>query len=78
MQLFINGRWVEAREGGHIDVVSAHSEQVIATVAEGTEADMDVAVAAARAAFDQGPWPRLSPAERIAKVKELATALRAR
>ena len=75
MQLFINGRWVEAREGGHIDVVSAHSEQVITTVAEGTEADMDAAVAAARTAFDQGPWPRLSPAERAAWLLKLSEAL---
>ena len=74
-QLFINGRWVDAREGRRIDVVSAHSEQIIATVAEGTEADMDAAVAAARHAFDQGPWPRLSPAERAAWLVKLGEAL---
>ena len=47
-------------------MVSPHSEQVVATVPEGSAADIDAAVAAARRAFDEGPWPRMSPHERIA------------
>jgi aldehyde dehydrogenase (NAD+) len=54
-RLFIGGYWVPAQKGGRIHVVSADSEEVIATVAKGTEADMDIAVAAARKAFDDGP-----------------------
>jgi aldehyde dehydrogenase (NAD+) len=46
---------VPAQKGGRIQVVSADSEEVIATVAKGTEADMDIAVAEARKAFDDGP-----------------------
>jgi len=52
------------RDGGY-DGVIAFLEQVIATVPEGSTADIDAAVAAARRAFDEGPWPRMSPEERI-------------
>lgn len=74
-QLFINGRWVDSAKGGRIAVVSAHSEEVIATVAEATEADMDAAVAAARAAFDTGPWGRLAPAERGEYLRRMSQIL---
>ncbi len=69
-QIFVGGHWQDAT-GGHIDVVSPHSEDVIAQVAAGSPADVDAAVRAARTAFDEGPWPRMSPAERIAVVEKL-------
>jgi aldehyde dehydrogenase (NAD+) len=62
---FIDGEWAAPASSDTLQVVSPHSEQVIATVPEGTIADIDAAVAAARRAFDSGPWPRLSPEERI-------------
>ena len=71
-RLFIGGRWADPATGQVIDVVSPHTEQVIATVAAAAPADADRAVAAARAAFDAGPWPRLDPAERIAAITRLA------
>jgi aldehyde dehydrogenase (NAD+) len=77
-RLYIGGRWVEARKGGRIEVVSPNTEAVIATVAEATEEDIDVAVAAAREAFDRGPWPHLSPAERAHWLRQLSAALEAR
>lgn len=77
-KLFIGGAWVDPVKGGRIDVVSAHSEAIIASVAEATEQDMDAAVAAARAAFDHGPWPRLSPAERAQWLQKLHAALELR
>lgn len=77
-QLYIGGRWVDASQGGRIEVISPNTEQVIATVAEATEADMDSAVAAARAAFDHGPWPRLSAAERAEYLRKLSAALEPR
>jgi acyl-CoA reductase-like NAD-dependent aldehyde dehydrogenase len=77
-RLFIGGAWISPVKQGRIDVVSAHSEDVIASVAEATEADMDAAVAAARKAFDDGPWPRLSPAERGAWLRKLHAALEPR
>ncbi len=77
-KLFIAGKWVAPSSDGRIEVVNPATEQVIAKVAEAREADMDKAVAAAREAFDKGPWPRLSPVERAAYMMRLAKALRAR
>lgn len=62
---FIDGGWAAPATSSTIQVVSPHSEQVVATVPEGSNADVDAAVAAARRAFDEGPWPRMSPEERI-------------
>lgn len=66
---FIDGGWAAPATGATLQVVSPHSEQVVATVPEGTAADIDAAVAAARRAFDEGPWPRMSPEERIEVVQ---------
>ncbi|WP_323808349.1 aldehyde dehydrogenase [Prauserella endophytica] len=63
-RLFIGGRWVEPSSEHVIDVVSPSTEEVLAAVPEAREADVDAAVAAARKAFDEGPWPRMTPAER--------------
>ncbi|HEY1446030.1 MAG TPA: aldehyde dehydrogenase [Acidimicrobiales bacterium] len=63
-RLFIGGDWVAPEGSDTIGVVSPVSEEVIARVPDGTEADIDKAVAAARIAFDRGPWPRMAPAER--------------
>jgi len=63
-KLFIGGKWVEPATDHKIDVISPITEEVIATVPEASEADIDMAVAAARRAFDEGPWPRMSAAER--------------
>ncbi|WP_182524471.1 aldehyde dehydrogenase [Nocardioides dongkuii] len=62
---FIDGGWAAPATSATIEVVSPHTEQVVATVPEGSAADVDAAVAAARRAFDEGPWPRMSPEERI-------------
>jgi betaine-aldehyde dehydrogenase len=77
-QLFIGGAWVTPSSDGRIEVVSPVTEEVIFTVAEAREADMDRAVAAARAAFDHGPWPRLTHAERADRLLRLGAALKAR
>ena len=71
-KLFIGGKWVDPAGSGTIDVISPHTEEVIASVPEGTEADIDRAVAAARDAFDNGPWPRMTPEERCAVVQKFA------
>lgn len=73
--LFIGGEWVAPASNRRINVVSAHSEAVIASVAEAGVEDVDRAAQAARIAFDQGPWPRLSPAERAVYVRRLSDAL---
>ena len=60
-QLFIGGAWTAPATSDVIEVVSPIDGKVIATVPEAREADVDRAVAAARKAFDEGPWPRMSP-----------------
>jgi len=62
-QLFINGEWRDAAGRKMIEVVNPATEDVIAEVASAEQADVDAAVAAARAAFD-GPWSKLSARER--------------
>jgi aldehyde dehydrogenase (NAD+) len=66
---FIDGGWAAPASSDQLRVVSPHTEEVVATVPEGSVADIDAAVAAARRAFDQGPWPRMTPAERIAVIE---------
>lgn len=63
-KLMIGGRWVEPSTDSVIEVISPITGEVIATVPEAREADVDAAVAAARKAFDEGPWPRMTPTER--------------
>ncbi|WKN47801.1 aldehyde dehydrogenase [Nocardioides sp. Arc9.136] len=75
---FIDGGWAAPATSATLQVVSPHSEQVVATVPEGSAADVDAAVAAARRAFDEGPWPRMSPEERIEVVQAFAGLYAAR
>ena len=71
-ELYVGGAWEAPVDGGTVEVISPVTEAPIATVATAGPADVDRAVAAARAAFDEGPWPRLDPAERIDAVRRLA------
>ncbi|GAA3207525.1 aldehyde dehydrogenase [Actinocorallia longicatena] len=71
-RLFVGGAWVPPGTGRTIEVISPHTERPIARIAAPAPADADTAVAAARTAFDHGPWPHLPPAERIAAVRRLA------
>ncbi|WP_106400602.1 aldehyde dehydrogenase [Actinocorallia populi] len=71
-RVFIGGAWVPPSTGRTIEVISPHTEQAIARIAAPAAQDADAAVAAARAAFDQGPWPHLPPADRIAAIRRLA------
>ncbi|KAL5212114.1 hypothetical protein ABZP36_022961 [Zizania latifolia] len=63
-QLFINGDFVDAASGKTFPTVDPRTSEVIARVAEGDSEDIDRAVAAARRAFDEGPWPRMTAYER--------------
>ena len=76
--LFIDGSWVKPSGGGVIEIVSPNTEEVVGRVAEGSAEDMDLAVDAARQAFDHGPWPRTHPRERGRMVAQLAERLAAR
>ncbi len=78
-RLFIGGGWVPpASDGAWIDIVSPATEEAVGAVAGATRADVDRAVAAARRAFEHGPWPRMSGAERAAKLRRIADRLQAR
>ena len=74
-RLFIGGEWVTPAGSGTIDVVSPSSEEVIGRVPEATNADIDRAVAAARVAFDTGPWPRMTPMERAEILSKVSLAI---
>ncbi|WP_319003278.1 aldehyde dehydrogenase family protein [Celeribacter naphthalenivorans] len=71
-QLFIGGKSLDAVEGGRRDVVDPATGQVISNVADATAADVDLAVAAARTAFDDGRWSGLKPNERMKIMWRLA------
>src|SRR3954468_5958417 len=73
-QLFINGEWRDAAGGKTMDVVNPATEEVIAAVASAEKADVDAAVAAARAALN-GPWGKMSARERGRLVSRLADRL---
>ena len=75
--LYIDGEWQASSGSNELTVMAPHNEEVLMTYVEPTTADMDKAVAAARKAFDTGPWPRMAPEERgeyLKKVAELLTA----
>jgi aldehyde dehydrogenase (NAD+) len=63
-QLLINGKFVDAASGKTFPTLDPRTGEVIARVAEGDAEDIDRAVAAARKAFDEGPWPRMTAYER--------------
>lgn len=74
-QLFIGGRLVDPAGTDTIEVVSPHTEQVIGRVPHASREDVDRAVAAAREAFDTGPWPRMTLDERIEVVTKIKDAI---
>ncbi|KAL6615478.1 hypothetical protein ACP70R_037748 [Stipagrostis hirtigluma subsp. patula] len=63
-KLFINGHFVDAVSGKTFETRDPRTGEVTARIAEGDKADIDLAVKAAREAFDNGPWPRMTGYER--------------
>jgi acyl-CoA reductase-like NAD-dependent aldehyde dehydrogenase len=74
-RFFINGRWVDPISTGKLKVFSPSTEELLITYPEAGPADIDRAVAAARDAFDNGPWPRMSPSERAMYLRKVADLL---
>jgi phenylacetaldehyde dehydrogenase len=70
--LLINGEWVESRSQGRVPVVDPATGREIASVPDANEADVDLAVAAARAALEKGPWADMLPAQRQALLWKLS------
>ncbi|MFM9369784.1 aldehyde dehydrogenase [Streptomyces sp. Da 82-17] len=77
-QLFIGGEWTDPLGKDVIEVISPHTEEVVGRVPHAAPADVDRAVAAARRAFDEGPWPRLTLDERIEVVTRVKDAFAVR
>lgn len=77
LQLLIGGEWVDAKSGKFFDVFDPTTGREIAKVAEGDAPDIDAAVAAARRAYESGPWPHLSPLQRSKLIYRLGDALEA-
>jgi phenylacetaldehyde dehydrogenase len=63
-QLFINGKWTDAASGKTFETPNPATGETLARVAEGDREDINRAVGAARKAFEDGPWSRMSPSER--------------
>ncbi len=63
-KLFIGGKWVEPATADVIEVHSPATGELVGKVPLASAADVDAACAAARKAFDEGPWPHLTPQER--------------
>jgi betaine-aldehyde dehydrogenase len=63
-KLFIGGKWVEPSTTDVIEVHSPATGELVGKVPLAAEADVNAACAAARKAFDEGPWPQMSPQER--------------
>ena len=76
--LYIGGTHQKPASSRTIDVRSPFTEDVVGRVPDGTEADIDRAVAAAREAFDHGPWARMAPAERADVLDRLLMGLQMR
>src|SRR5258707_2387094 len=70
--LFIDGAWREASDGATTPTITPIDESEITTVAQATESDVESAVAAARIAFDEGPWPSLNVHARAQVLRRIA------
>src|ERR1700684_3269767 len=77
-RFFIGGEWVTPSSDAKIDVIDSGTEELFFSVAEAQAADISRAVGAARQAFDTGPWPRLTHAERAEYLRAIGAGLRER
>ena len=70
--MYIDGGWKPARSGKLRDIINPYDGSTIAQVAEGAREDAIDAIAAARKAFDSGPWPQTTAVERVRLLFRLA------
>src|SRR5262249_8798101 len=73
--LFIGGKWLDSASGKNFPTLNPATGETICEVAEGDKADVDLAVKAARKAFEEGPWPKLSASERGRLMNRLADVI---
>lgn len=74
-KLFINGKWVDSVSGKTFDTLNPATEEVITSIAEGDKADIDLAVTAAREAFENGPWKKIDARDRGRILLEIANLI---
>lgn len=77
-QMFVDGQWVDALSEQRFDTVDPATERVLTTVPRSGPEDVERAVAAARRAFETGPWPAMTPAERQRMLWRIAEGISAR
>ncbi|NYT33674.1 aldehyde dehydrogenase family protein [Rhizobium sp. WYCCWR 11128] len=77
-ELYIDGQWVKPAKGGTCEVINPATEEVIHRIAAATAEDVDLAVKAARRAFDKDGWPKLTGAQRAGYLRAIADGIRAR
>jgi aldehyde dehydrogenase (NAD+) len=70
--LLIGGKWLDSASGKTFETLNPATGEVICQVAEGDKADVDLAVKAARKAFEEGPWPQMNASERGRLLNKLA------
>ncbi|MEO8778652.1 MAG: aldehyde dehydrogenase family protein [Rhodanobacter sp.] len=75
--LYIDGRWMPAQSGETFTTENPATGETIARISAGAEADIDLAVSAARKAFERGPWSSMPPAARARMIEKLADAIEA-
>jgi aldehyde dehydrogenase (NAD+) len=73
--MLIGGEWVDARSGKTFESINPYTGRVWATASEAGEEDVDAAVGAAREAFDEGPWGKMTGTERARVIRRLADLL---
>jgi len=74
-EMYLGGHWVDSRQGARMDSLNPYLGEVWASVPDASAADVDVAVAAAREAFDNGPWGRSTARERSAVLRRIGDLL---
>ena len=74
-QMLIGGEWVDAQSDRTFESINPYTGKTWAVVPEAGEADVDAAVRAARTAFDDGPWGRMTGTERARLIRRLAALL---
>src|SRR5689334_23335498 len=74
-KMLIGGKWVDSASGKTFETLNPATGEVICRVAEGDKADIDLAVKAARKAFESGPWSKMNASERGRLMNKLADAI---
>jgi betaine-aldehyde dehydrogenase len=74
-RMYVGGEWIESQSGDVRSILNPFNGKELTQVTEGGTVDAVAAIAAAREAFDKGPWPQTTPAERASKIRTLADAI---